>query len=350
MLSSRFMNRSVLSKAFKKFDHVVSSKAFAARSVWSTGQQPTPATHPSHNLTPEEILAVSTATKEYFSTDDSLRFIAISRKDPIADSPKSRNAEVIVLNSKTGLAAELTVSLPDDGTASTVTERVDLARGTQPMLTPEDCDLAEEIMKASPEVQQALKDRYGITDMDKVAGDPWSVHLASEDDYALTEPEDPSLPPRRMVQTFLYQRIQGKDLEDNHYAHPIDLVPIVDLNTKTVVRIDGLEREPAPEIPQLSVNYHRDLVKTNAYLPSQWRADLPKSLDITQSDGPSFKVTDSNLVQWQNWEFRVGFHYREGLIIEDVKFDGRSVLKRGALVEMSVPYGDPHPPFTRKCK
>jgi len=351
MFLSRFINRSELSKKSKYYDRVSTvfvNKVLTARYVWSTGQQPTPATHPLHNLTPAEISAASTATKEHLSDSSSyLRFIAITRKEPLAED-STRNAEVIVLNSKSGLASELTIALQADG--AKVTEQVDLSRGTQPMLRPEDCDLAEEIMKSSPEVQQALQDRYGITDMEKVAGDPWSVHLASEDDYALTEPDDPSLPPRRLVQTFLYQRVQGKDLEDNHYAHPIDLVPIVDLNTKTVVRIDGLEREPAPNIPQLSANYHRNLVKTNSYLPKQWRADLPKRLDITQSEGPSFRVTDSNMVQWQNWEFRVGFHYREGLIIEDVTFDGRSVLKRGALVEMSVPYGDPHPPYTRKCK
>jgi len=126
-----------------------------------------------------------------------------------------------------------------------------------------------------------------------------------------------------------------------HYAHPIDIVPVVDLNTETVVHIDGLERLPPPKIPHLSVNYHRNLVKTNSYLQSQWRGHALKALDITQPDGPSFVVTDGNMVHWQNWTFRLGFNYREGLVLHDVKFDGRNVLKRGSLVEMAVPYGDP---------
>ena len=69
----------------------------------------------------------------------------------------------------------------------------------------------------------------------------WQV----EEDIAMTRSENGG-PPRRLVQTFLYQRVDGDNLEDNHYAHPIDILPVVDLNTQTVVRIDGLDREPAP--------------------------------------------------------------------------------------------------------
>ena len=47
-------------------------------------------------------------------------------------------------------------------------------RGAQPLLTPDDCSDAEEIAKADAQVQQLLKQR-GITDLDLVAADPWSV-------------------------------------------------------------------------------------------------------------------------------------------------------------------------------
>ena len=46
--------------------------------------------------------------------------------------------------------------------------------GKQPLLTPEDCLLAEEIVKADPEVAAMLRDDYGITDLSLVACDPWS--------------------------------------------------------------------------------------------------------------------------------------------------------------------------------
>lgn len=133
----------------------------------------------------------------------------------------------------------------------------------------------------------------------------------------------------------------------NHYAHPIDLLPVVDLNAETVVRIDGTDRLPAPKIPSEPVNYHRDLVKNNTYLPSSFRP-APAPLNVTQPEGPSFTV-EGNLVKWQGWEVRIGFNYREGLVLHDATFGGKMVMRRGSLVEMAVPYADPHPPFHRKC-
>eukprot|EP00879_Flechtneria_rotunda_P024835 GHRR01026353.1.p1 GENE.GHRR01026353.1~~GHRR01026353.1.p1 ORF type:complete len:141 (+),score=21.83 GHRR01026353.1:225-647(+) len=60
--------------------------------------------------------------------------------------------------------------------------------------------------------------------------------------------------------------------------------------------------------------------------------------------GPSFTV-HGNLVRWQKWSFRVGFNYREGLVLHQLGYqDGdvvRPVMHRGSLVEMAVPYGDP---------
>lgn len=35
----------------------------------------------------------------------------------------------------------------------------------------------------------------------------------------------------RLIQTWMYER---SSLEDNHYSHPIDFVPMVDLNLKKV--------------------------------------------------------------------------------------------------------------------
>jgi len=104
------------------------------------------------------------------------------------------------------------------------------------------------------------------------------------------------------------------------------------------------------EVPVLSVNYHRELLGTNSYLKTAWREDRLKALNVTQPDGPSFTVEQpGNLVRWQGWSLRVGFNYREGLVLHDVQYEGRQVLSRASLVEMAVPYGDPSPPFQRKC-
>ena len=47
----------------------------------------------------------------------------------------------------------------------------------QPLLTPEDCVLAEDIAKADPEVAAMVKEAYGITDLSLLACDPWSGEL-----------------------------------------------------------------------------------------------------------------------------------------------------------------------------
>jgi primary-amine oxidase len=199
-------------------------------------------------------------------------------------------------------------------------------------------------------VVRALNERYGIIDMDRIAADPWSVHLSdgNADDLSLVN-DDVNGRPRRLVQTFLYARMAGDGMEDNQYAHPIDIVPVIDLISGDVVRIDNIDNVPPPVIPETSVNYHRGLLGTNGYLQTSWRADRLRDLNVVQPDGPSFDVTDNNLVSWQGWTFRVGFNYREGLVLHDVKYHGRSIMNRASLVEMAVPYGDPHPPYTRKC-
>ncbi|CAM9796367.1 unnamed protein product, partial [Ascophyllum nodosum] len=175
-----------------------------------------------------------------------------------------------------------------------------------------------------------------------LACDPWSYHVTDRDlGRPPLEWRDDGLP-ARLVQTTLYMRL---DQDDNHYAHPLDMLPVVDLNTKKVVHID--KQSAAPKVPQASVNYHRNKIASNTYLQRDWCADPPKPLEIIQPDGASFTVR-GNAVRWQRWSLRVGFNYREGLVLHDVKFDGRPVMWRGSLVEMAVPYSS-REPFTGMC-
>ena len=230
------------------------------RSVWTTGSEMarSPSLSPLDPLTPQEISKASSAVRIFMKdASESIRFVAVSLREPspgeIASSFSSsgdgsaprRLAEVLVLDPTTGLATELVVHGDD------VVESRMLPSGTQPMLTPDDCLLAEDICKSSAEVRTALRERYGFVDMDGIAADPWSVHLASDGDRLLCTDASTGKP-RRLVQTFLYARMEGGGMEDNHYAHPIDLVPIVDLNSGTVVRIDGIDRVPPPRYRSLA--------------------------------------------------------------------------------------------------
>ena len=150
------------------------------------------------------------------------------------------------------------------------------------MLTPEDCELAEAIVLASKQIAAIVAERYGITDMTRLACDPWSINLASEAELELVKDAEKGGVPARLVQTFLYHRAYGDDFEDNHYAHPIDIVPVVDLISREVVAINGLQRSP-PKIPTTSVQYHRNLISTNSYLQTRWRDERLAALDVSPS-------------------------------------------------------------------
>jgi primary-amine oxidase len=101
-----------------------------------------------------------------------------------------------------------------------------------------------------------------------------------------------------------------------------------------------------------------------------------KALHIVQPDGPSFKVTDGNLVEWEGFRFRVGFTSKEGIVLHTVTYmdrlssplrsaDGevaggirkrivnedyitRPIAYRLSVAEMVVPYGDPAHPHYQK--
>ncbi|KAI9831230.1 MAG: hypothetical protein M1819_005158 [Sarea resinae] len=158
----------------------------------------------------------------------------------------------------------------------------------------------------------------------------------------------------RLLQALVFARdTRNGNADSNHYAYPIPLIPVLDVHKGEIVRVDklatggtddGLSKDttPADVLEHCSgAEYVPELIGT------ELRADL-KPLNVVQPDGPSFKVGSGNLVEWQKWRFRVGFTPREGAVIHDLRYDGRSVLYRLSMSEMTVPYGDPRPPYHRK--
>ena len=71
-----------------------------------------------------------------------------------------------------------------------------------------------------------------------------------------------------------------------------------------------------------------------------------KPLEITQPDGPGFAL-DGHGVRWQNWDLRIGFHPREGLVLHDIAYhdagERRQICHRASIAELVIPYGDPNP-------
>jgi primary-amine oxidase len=70
----------------------------------------------------------------------------------------------------------------------------------------------------------------------------------------------------------------------------------------------------------------------------------PRPLIITQPEGHTFEVKGHEIT-WQNWKLRYGVDNREGLVIYDVRYvdngKERSIMYRGSMPEMVVPYGSP---------
>ncbi|GAD93404.1 hypothetical protein PVAR5_2014 [Paecilomyces variotii No. 5] len=155
-------------------------------------------------------------------------------------------------------------------------------------------------------------------------------------------------------QLYLYARAPHNHPDSNQYAFPLPISPVFDRFQNKIVRMDalasggaedGLKYGTAP--PEMPMTHCVE----NEYLPELLkepvRKDL-KPLHVVQPEGASFTVADENLVQWQKWRFRVGFNYREGMTVHDVRYDGRRVFYRLSLSEMTVPYGDPRDPYHRK--
>ena len=141
--------------------------------------------------------------------------------------------------------------------------------------------------------------------------------------------------------------------DTNHYGYPLPLIPVMDTYKSEIVRVDKLATGGKDD--GLSYDTHPRNVLEHCrpaeYIPEL--LDIPmredvKPLNVTQPEGPSFRVTDGTLVEWQKWRFRVGFTPRECAVLHDVHYDNRSVMYRLSLSEMTVPYGDPRAPFHRK--
>ncbi|KAI2610481.1 copper amine oxidase 1 [Hypoxylon sp. NC1633] len=168
---------------------------------------------------------------------------------------------------------------------------------------------------------------------------------------------DPSEDVPRYMQGLVYARDSSKNNADsNHYSYPMPIIPIMDVATKKLIRVDRLATggvgdslfpPPSGGKPKNLFEHSNPAEYVPELLDRPFRTDL-KPINVTQPEGASFEVHEDNLVEWQKWRFRVGFTLREGAVLHDVCYDNRPILYRLSFSEMTVPYGDPRPPFHRK--
>ncbi|RLS40646.1 MAG: primary-amine oxidase [Planctomycetota bacterium] len=286
--------------------------------------------HPLEPLTSHEVRTAVDLLKSAGKVTPTTRFISVALAEPAkaavhagAPASLSRGAFVVLFDNATNTCHEATLSLTEE--RITTWKQVP---GVQPTMTIDEQTECEQAVIASPLFKAALLEHTGVDDTSLVMVDIWSAG-----NYG--DAEDSSL---RLARPLCFLRA---DPTDNGYVRPIEGIrPVVDLNRMEVIRVEQHGKWP---LPPESMNYSPARVGT-------LRADI-KPLEINQPEGPGFEV-DGYQVSWQKWKFVIGFNAREGLTLHHLRYqDGeqeRSILYRGSLTEMVVPYGDPGPTQRRK--
>ncbi|EUC30330.1 hypothetical protein COCCADRAFT_104234 [Bipolaris zeicola 26-R-13] len=167
-------------------------------------------------------------------------------------------------------------------------------------------------------------------------------------------PVDPEFEKTRYFQGLCFaQDMRNGNPDSNFYSYPVPIIPIMDAATKKIVRVDRLATGGKEDglTAQTCSPRVLDHCEPAEYVPEMVAGGLRqdvKPINIVQPDGPSFRVTDESLVEWQKWRFRVSFTPREGAVLHDVHYDGRSIMYRMSISEMTVPYADARPGYHRK--
>jgi primary-amine oxidase len=310
---------------------------------------PTGTAHPLDPLSPQEIDAAVAVARADGRLGERTRFWGATLDEHHAravaagtEDAGQRRIRLVAMDYSGSAAWEIDVAIPAAGAPADAAGRTLDWRPLDPRragITSEEARAAAQACRESPEFQAALAKR-GITDMSLVVIDAESMGGFIPERYA----------ERRVTWGTVWHKV---DIEDNGYARPVQgVVPVIDMHTMEVLEVEDhgvvtMSDEAGPIEPGSWPARTADEPDVSPTDPALGVRDAPKSLEVVQSEGPSFDV-DGWKVSWQGWEFRVGFTHREGLVLYDLSFFGRSVLKRAACNEMYVPYLDPNSTQYRK--
>jgi primary-amine oxidase len=298
--------------------------------------------HPLDPLTAEQIRQVAAIVRRDREIGESWRFASIELKEPAKDVlaalegglTAAREALVVGWDRADGQAWRAVVSL----TADAVTSWEHLP-GQQPNMTVDEWHECDQLLRGHPALIEALA-RRGITDMSLVLTDMWAYGAAL-------------VPERYRGLRLGWSDVWCRGSQDGSpYAHHVTgLHPVVDLNRMTLLELE----DSGPHGSGLS-----DSGTTEAgppvrgeYLPKltglPMRSVAP--LQVSQPDGVGFSL-QGQLLRWQDWQLRLGFNYREGLVLHQVGFRDagrlRPVAHRLSFAEMVVPYRDASPDHYRR--
>jgi primary-amine oxidase len=267
--------------------------------------------HPLDPLTPAEIGVAVAAVRATRRLGPAATFSTVTVDD--ARRPAAgRRARLVIVPGPEASVVEASVALGSGEVVGWVTHD-----DVRPPLAFGESLLAIAALHEHEGFRAALAAR-GITDLAKVQIDPWPTG-----NFGITAEEG-----RRVAHCICFYREQPGD---NGYARPIEgLQALVDMARGKVLELIDTGIVPLPDDP-------------GSYFPED-HAPRPglTPLVIAQPDGVGFEV-DGNVLRWQGWSLHVSLDPLEGIVLRDIAYDGRSVLRRASISEMVVPYGDPGP-------
>ena len=293
------------------------------------------AIHPLDPLSGEELVAAAAVVRAEFDFGPDLLFETIELCEPaknvvrefVPGMPIERVARFNAYKRGATGVWRGKVSLSE----SKIT-KIDFLPDVRQMISPEEFFLIENAAKADPAFIAAIE-RRGIKDMSMVCVDPWTAG-----NFGVEGEEN-----KRLAHTFVWIRMFELD---NYYAHPVEGINVVvNIDTMEVLRVDDHSAKSGVDvpIPETPINYDSSIL-------TDFRTPL-KPLDVVQSEGPSFTL-EGNLLTWDNWDVRIGFNGREGLVLYRLGYtigdDRRPVGYRLSMAEMVVPYGTPEGVHYRK--
>jgi primary-amine oxidase len=291
------------------------------------------AQHPLDDLSKVEIECVVAAIRKDPQFDPELRFPILAVKEPakaqmlqykIKEFAIERQAQAVIFEPNKNRLFEVVVKVVTDS-ACTIAKVTQL-KGMQPPIMVEEYDLVNQLVRKDPRWESAMRKR-GVTNLAEAYVDAWAPGLLSKQER---------LTGHRYMRGLSYIKGPYK----NYYGYPIEgVIATIDVNLKKVVEITDTHVMP---INRSNEEFDYETVSKTSKNPPREKL---KPLISKTPDGPSYKKNGQQ-VSWQGWNFRYAFHPLKGLVIYDVSFEekpgaARSIMYKGTLSEMVVPYGDP---------
>lgn len=280
------------------------------------------APHPLNSLSAAELKAAYEIIQQSQYAYPNMRFAELKLKQPNKDKVwdffindktfnENRIATFNILKGNQAIEGEVDLNRKE------VTQWKVL-ENTHGMILLDDFETVQKAIENSEDYKKALKKR-GINDVTKVIANPLTVGYFGGKDGLNKE--------LNVLKVVSYLDIG----DGNYWAHPIEnLVAVVDLNQKKVIRIEEAALIPVPmtERPYMSKNTKKPV----------------KPLNIIEPEGKNFSISGQT-VHWGNWCFHIALDSRVGLQLSTVTYKDkgvkRKVMYEGSLGGMVVPYGDP---------